>query len=100
MIEHSLAPTTHTVELEQIRAINTALSHGRRVTAQTLGLTSAVAPDSVLLALEGVGPPSYPYVFADFSGGPRNAVVRVELHTANLRAITRALSLPSQVWGV
>lgn len=100
MSDHHLAPTTHTVELDQIQEINAALAAGRRhVTAGSVGITTRVAPDSVLESLDTEGSPSYPYVYGHFHRQAVGEVARVELHTPQLRAISRALSL-SQVWGV
>jgi hypothetical protein len=100
MSDHHLARTTHTVELDQIQEINAALAVGhRRVTAGSVGTPARVAADSVLESLDTEGSPSYPYIFGRFHRQAVGEVERVELHTPQLRAISRALSL-SQVWGV
>ena len=100
MKEHHLAPTTHTAELLQIHEINDALASGHRVTAGSLGGPSTVPEDAVLRYLEAEGPPSYPYVHGHFSRRGTEDTVRVDLHTAQLRAISHQLSLRSHIWGV
>lgn len=97
--EHHLAPGTHTAELEQIDEINAALATGGRVTAGALGL-AAIPADAVLCLLEAAGPPSYPYVFGHFSSRGAADTIRVELHTAQLCAISHELHLHSHVWGI
>jgi hypothetical protein len=105
MSEHSMALTTHTTELHQLDEMNAALAVGRRrLTAGSLGLHREVADDAVLRRLEPAGPPSYPYVYGVFShesgGSPDGAPALVELHTAQLRAISDGLSLRRHIWGV
>jgi hypothetical protein len=100
MKAHQLAPTTHTVELDQIHEINAALASGHLVTAGTLGVPATVPGDAVLRSLEADGPPSYPYVYGHFSRRATDDTVRVALHTAQLRAISHQLSLRSHIWGV
>ena len=100
MRQHTLAPTTHTTELHQVREINAALATGRRrLTAGSVGAPGRVPRDSVLRRLQAEGPPSYPYVFGLFEvpGGAQPA--RVELHTDQLRATSDQLSLRSHAWG-
>lgn len=99
MHEHHLAPTTHTAELEQIREINLALAGGRRVAAGSVGLGTVLPDDAVLRWLEAEGSPSYPYIFGHFSPRGSADIVRIELHTAQLRAISNHLSLRSHIWG-
>jgi hypothetical protein len=98
---HQVALTTHTVELGQIAEMNAALASGRRrLTAGSIGAQAPAAEHAVLKSLECEGPPSYPYVYGCFEGpAPSTRVARVELHTANLRAISDQLSLRSHVWG-
>jgi hypothetical protein len=101
MTEHRLAPTTHTIELEQIHEINAALAVGRRrVTAGALGMGSPVSADSALGSLDVEGPPSYPYIYGHFDDRATGAAVRVEIHTAQLQAISHELLLSAHVWGV
>ena len=100
MKAHHLAPTTHTVELDQIHEINAALASGHRVTAGSLGVPATVPGDAVLWSVGVEGPPSYPYVYGHFSRWGSADMVRVELHTAQLRAISHQLSLHSHIWGV
>ena len=105
MSEHSMALTTHTTEMHQLDEMNAALSIGRRrLTAGTLGLQRGVSDDAVLRRLKPAGPPSYPYVFGVFSredsASPDGTPAFVELHTAELRAISDQLSLRRHVWGV
>ena len=100
MKAHHLAPTTHTVELDQIHEMNAALASGHRVTAGSLGVPATVPGDAVLRSLEAEGPPPYPYIYGHFSRRGTQDRVRVELHTAQLRAISDQLSLRSHTWGV
>ena len=102
MAVHELARTTHTVELRQVAEVNAALASGRRcLTAASIGVHADVTERAVLRSLECAGPPSYPYVYGRFDGpGPGTAAARVELHTAQLRAISEQLSLRSQTWGL
>ena len=100
MREHELAPTTHTVELHQIAEINAALAaRRRRLTASDIGVDAAVAPSAVLMSLEPEGPPSYPYIYGHFGLPGTEQVVRLELHTAHLKAISAQLSLRAHIWG-
>jgi hypothetical protein len=100
MHEHELAPTTHTVELRQIAEMSAALASGNRhLTAGSIGVEAAVPESAVLLSLDSEGPPSYPYIFGHFSVPGSEQVTRVELHTANLRAISDQLKLRSHIWG-
>ena len=100
MHEHHLAPTTHTAELLQVHEINAALATDHHVTAASLSVPAPVPGDAVLRYLEAEGPPSYPYIHGHFSRRDTGDMVRVELHTAQLRAISHQLSLVSHVWGV
>ena len=100
MKAHRMAPTTHTVELDQIHEINAALVSGHRVTAGSLGEPATVPADAVLRSLEADGPPSYPYIYGHFSRRGTEDTVRVALHTAQLRAISHQLSLRSHIWGI
>src|SRR5262245_56933511 len=95
-----VAPTTHTVELDQIHEINAALASGHRLTAGSLGVATTVPGDAVLRSVEAEGPPSYPYVYGHFSRRDTEHAARVELHTAQLRAISDQLLLRSHIWGV
>ena len=54
-----------------------------------------------LRRLKPAGPPSYPYVYGIFTrpAGAQGDVL-VELHTAQLRAISDQLALPRHIWGV
>ena len=98
-MHHRLAPTTHTAELRQIHEINAALASGHFVTAGSVGVPEPVPERAVLQHLEAVGPPSYPYLYGHFSH-PGTGDLRVELHTAQVRAISHQLSLRSHIWGV
>jgi hypothetical protein len=101
MRPHTLAPTTHTTELHQVREINDALATGRRrLTAGSIGAPGAVPRDSVLRSLEAEGPPSYPYVYGVFGEPGSGHAARVELHTKQLRATSEQLSLRSHGWGL
>ena len=101
--EHELSPTTHTIELRQIAELNAALASGRgTLTAGSVGVhdTHAEVPaDAVLKSLEAEGPPSWPYVYGHFSRPGAEDMLRVELHTAHLRAISDQLRMRSHLWG-
>lgn len=105
MSEHGMALTTHTTEMHQLDEMNAALAMGwARLTAGSLGLHRGVADDAVLRRLRPAGPPSYPYVYGVFSrengAGPDGTTALIELHTAQLRAISDQLSLRRHIWGV
>jgi len=99
-MHHHLALTTHTAELRQIHEINAAIESGHRVTAGSAGVPEPVPETAVLRYLEAVGPPSYPYIYGHFSRPGTDDTIRVELHTAQVRAISNQLSLRSHIWGV
>jgi hypothetical protein len=86
--------------LLQIHEINEALASGHHVTAASVSVPAPLRGDAVLRYLEATGPPSYPYIYGHFSGRGTADTVRVELHTAHLRAISHQLSLHSHIWGV
>ena len=99
-MHHPLARTTHTTELRQLHEINDALESGHRVTAGSAGVPEPVLADAVLRYVEADGPPTYPYLYGHFSQPGTDDTMRVELHTAQLRAISHQLSLRSHIWGV
>jgi hypothetical protein len=101
MAVHEMARTTHTVELRQVAEVNAALASGRRrLTAGSIGVRAGVTQRAVLKHLECQGPPSYPYIYGHFDAPTPGAQdARVELHTAQLRAISDQLALRSQIWG-
>lgn len=102
MSEHAMARTTHTTEIRQVNEMNAVLASGRRrLTAGAVDLHAGVADDALLRRLKPAGPPSYPYVYGVFTR-PRGTEgnVLVELHTAQLRAISDQLALPRHIWGV
>lgn len=98
-MHHQLATTTHTVELVQLHEINAALASGHQVTAASVGVRTA-SEDAVLRYLEASGPPEYPYIYGHFHTPGTTDTSRVELHTAQLRAISHHLSLTSHTWGI
>lgn len=110
---HHMSRTTHTVEMDQLAALNLALRtpvQGRSVTAADLGLGGApflVAPagaptlaaDAVLDHLCFEGAPQFPYIHAHFRSGSSGAATDiVDLHTQALRELTRLLHLRG-TWG-
>jgi hypothetical protein len=110
---HPLSPTTHTVELDQIAALNAALrarAPGSSITAADLGLAGmpllAADPARRTLAADAVpdhlcfdGDPEYPYVYAHFrTGTSKKATDVVDLHTHAIRELTRLLHLRG-LWG-
>ena len=89
-----------TTNLLQIHQTNATLATGHhRVTAGSLSVPATVPGNAILRYLEAEGPPSYPYIHGHFSRPGTNDTLRVELHTAQLRAISNQLSLPSHTWG-
>jgi hypothetical protein len=119
---HPVAPTTHTVELEQLAQINDALqaSAARRVSAEELaldgaplvgrGVRAALAPllpghtrlpgYALLSRVAASGPPEYPYVHGHFTATPwRQGDLVVELHTTALAWLSHRLDL-HHLWGV
>ncbi len=104
MTEHAMPQTTHTTEMRQVREMNAALARRGGPSAGSIGVRAGVAPDAVLHRLRIAGPPSYPYVYgifirgAETSNDARRAIV--ELHTAQLRAISDQLGLRGHTWGV
>jgi hypothetical protein len=127
-VNHLPVPeTTHTVELEQLKALNQALaSSGPLITADTLGLADVAVPgrfgvtlpgSAVLVHLGCEGPPEFPYIRGYFrrsdsqagpraQAGPRTqdaptsaaATFAVDLHTQALKKLSRCLGL-RQSWG-
>lgn len=100
MTEHAMATTTRTTELRQIHEMNTALAGGSRLTAAALGLPAGLPEDAMLCRLRAAGPPSYPYVYGVFTRDRAAPDLTVELHTAQLRAISDRLHLRRHIWGV
>jgi hypothetical protein len=104
MTDHVMATTTHTTEMRQLHEMNAVLARGRRETAASLGIQNGVPGDAVLLRLKAAGPPSYPYVFGiftrDHAGAGEVRPLLVELHTAQLRAISDRCHLRGHIWGV
>jgi hypothetical protein len=106
MTDHAMAPTTHTTEMRQVREMNAVLARlvSGRPTAGSVGVHLGVPEGAVLQRLRPAGPPSYPYVYGVFTreedptGKVRPALV--ELHTAQLRAISDQLHLRGHIWGV
>ena len=88
---------TNLLQIHQTNAALAARHH--RVTAASLGGPPTLPPDAVLQYLEAEGPPSYPYIHGHFTRPGTEDTVRVELHTAHLRAISHQLSLRSHTWG-
>lgn len=112
MHAHPLAPTTHTLEMDQLATLNAMLrtrAPQAPITAADLELVAAaprdgadgaevgLGPGSVLERLSYDGPPDYPYVYAHFRSGAHGEAV-VELHTAALRELARLLH-QRELWG-
>ncbi len=100
MTEHTMATTTRTTELRQIHEMNDALAGEPRLAAATLGLPAGLPQDATLRRLRAAGPPSYPYVYGVFTRDRTAPDLSVELHTAQLRAISDRLHLRRHIWGV
>ena len=122
---HHPAPTTRTVELQQVQEINRRLASPGHpdVTAAALGVAGAVTtgspfpddpfgpdhpsapalrPTAHLRYLTAEGSPEFPYVLGHFSTTPvvgrDRADLVVELHSAGLRRLSARLGL-RQCWG-
>ena len=110
---HRLSGTTHTVEMEQIAELSSALRErdpSQAISASLLGLQGAdmssgsdddstLPGDAVILSVFFDGPPDFPYVHAHFRGGPGDQdPVTVDLHTDALRKLSRLLHL-QHLWG-
>lgn len=100
MSEHGLAPTTHTTELRQIDEMNHALRARPGLTAAVLGVPAGVPPGAVLRTLRPTGSPSFPYVHGVFARPDGAGDLVIELHTAQLRAVSDRLTLRRHIWGV
>lgn len=108
----SIPPTTHTLEMEQIAALNTKLGDtdpSRRppITAADLGLTGVqgwprasgqLPAEAVLGRICWDGSPEFPDLHGHFAVGETGAWV-VDLHTVALQAISRRLAT-RQRWGI
>ncbi len=113
MSRHTLPPTTHTVELDQIGELNLALrarSGAQAVIAGDLqqpaselrSATGRLVPaTAVLVRLSVDGPPEYPYVHAHFTLDPSSssAAILAEMHTEALRRLSHLFGL-RHLWGV
>ncbi len=108
----SVPPTTHTLEMEQIAALNARLadtSPSRRpaITAEDLTLTGVqvwphasgpLPAEAVLLRICWDGDPEFPDLHGHFAT-PQQGDRVVDLHTAALRTISRRLDT-RQRWGI
>ena len=111
---HQVSPTTHTVEMAQIAAINDRLREregAHAINASLLGmqgvkLSSGREDDDNLLPEEAIitglsfdGPPEFPYIHAhfitDLSG---HDSLTVDLHTDALRKLSHLLGF-QHLWG-
>ena len=121
MRPHTPAPTSHTLELTQVREINerlAAVSDQHPVTAQALGVegeavrarrdrvplvpwlpaTTGHLPTGAVLDRVAVeGPPTCPYVWGVFRSPAGDRPVN--LHTGALVRLSRALGLTGHRWG-
>ena len=110
---HQLSPTTHTVEMDQLTALNAALlarAPESSITAADLGLTGTPLLGAVstgpTLAAEAVpdhlcfeGDPEFPYLYAHFRNGTSGTATDVvALHTRAIRELSRLLHLRG-LWG-
>jgi hypothetical protein len=110
---HPLSPTTHTLEMDQITALNAALlarAPESSINAADLGLAGTPLLGAVgagpTLAAEAVpdhlcfdGDPEYPYIYAHFRHGTSGTAGDVvALHTHAIRELSRLLHLRG-LWG-
>jgi hypothetical protein len=86
--------TTHTLELDQLKALNEALATGAPITAAILGIADAIVPSrpgvtlpgsAVLVHLGCEGPPEFPYIWGYFrpSGPGASAIKQVSSEARN-----------------
>ena len=102
-------PTTHTIEMAQIKEINAKLRRRAGVVITASELPLEIQPgdrhvpvnlSAMLTRLFWTGSPSFPDIFALFDvPGSEESRLRVRLHTAALKEISRRLSL-HHAWGV
>ena len=110
---HQLSGTTHTVEMEQLAELSSALrarDPSQAISASLLGLEGVglfsgsyagggLPGDAVLLSVSFDGPPDFPYVHAHFRRGHGDqGPITVDLHTDALRRLSRLLHF-QHVWG-
>lgn len=117
---HQPAGTTHTVELDQVRAIDALLVSRPPITAVALGMdrvpvgsrapfaaslfefrpevTAVLGARAVLKHVLAQGSPEYPYVIGQFEDPTTGTVRVVELHSQALHQLCVAIGL-SQCWG-
>jgi hypothetical protein len=121
-----VAATTHTRELRQVAEINERLAQSGTApdwTAARLvlggaavdyagvggvlveldeapGVATELPADAVLMALDAVGPPSFPYVYGLFRAGSDDPLLAVSLHTRHLRTLSSGLHCRMHLWGV
>jgi hypothetical protein len=118
-----VAPTTHTIELSQIRELNNRLrphradrqdaagitaemleverSHAGEPALRTIGSQTRLPLAATLHHVQGEGPPDYPYIvgaFEESPGSPPAAYLEVSLHTGALRRLSRILGC-HHIWG-
>jgi hypothetical protein len=100
--------TTHTIEMAQIKVINSKLKPptGVVITASELPLEIQpgdrrlpVNPSALLTRLSWTGSPSFPDIFGHFSASGEESRRRVRLHTAALKEISHRANL-HHAWGV
>jgi hypothetical protein len=116
---HLPAGTTHTVELDQVRAIDAQLGSRAPITAAVLGMdhVAAGAPPaflslfesrperqpelagrSILRNVRAEGSPEFPYMIGRFEDPVTGEIQVVELHSQALQRLCAAIGL-SQCWG-
>jgi hypothetical protein len=110
MINFSLPPTTHTLEMAQVAELNGRLSHpdgSPPITADALGMGGAALHSSpagslpgtaVLVRLSWQGSPEFPDIYGHF-GGASGDLYEALLHTAALHQLGHHLHV-RQRWGI
>ncbi|MBT0772006.1 hypothetical protein KIH74_23895 [Kineosporia sp. J2-2] len=99
MTQTSTASTTHTLEMDQVAALNEHLTRRRHapLTAGELRV-DGVPGQAVLQRVSASGPPCFPWVFGHFSvSGDQE--VSAELHTGSLERLSDSFHL-HQRWGL
>jgi hypothetical protein len=110
-MNHSLPPTTHTLEMAQVSELNARLADrlgSPPITAGTIGMGGAALhfpaegrlPEAaVLVQLSWEGSPEFPDIYGHFGGSHAATRCQSLLHTAALEELCSQLGV-RQHWGL